>query len=110
MSDESVKDSVDAALREHGISLLIDAVATRSAKQAVNETFFLLGVDLADPGHVRSTRDVLTRMRDKFHSEERRKESWGKGIVHAVTTAAAGVVLAVGTYIVSGYWPAPWRQ
>lgn len=103
MSETALRTDAAEALKEHGIALLIDAVAARSAKQAVHETFFLLGVDLKDPEHVRSTRDVITRMRDDFDKEQRRKEAWGKGFVFGVATLVAGIALTAVTSIASGH-------
>lgn len=99
MSETALRIDADEALKGHGLALLIDAVASRSAKQAIHETFFLFGVDLKDPEHVRSTRDVITRMRDDFDKEQRRKEAWGKGFVFGVATLVAGVALTVVTSV-----------
>lgn len=110
MSDHQIEGAAELAVRENGLSMLIDAVAARSARRAVNETFFLLGVDLNDPDHIRSTRDVITHLRDQFEAGQRRKETWSKGLVHGAVTLTVGLIIAVGTFFMNGHWSLPGRQ
>jgi len=74
-----------------------EQAATAASKRAVKDTFYLLGVDLEDPAHVRSTRDTFLHMIDRFEARKMRRETFRKGIVSGlITIVVTGLLGALG--------------
>ena len=101
--DPLIRGNIDDAVKEQGVSLLIQAVAERSANAAVKNTFFLLGVDIADPKEVETLRDSFKNMREDTKRKAHRKEIWASGIVHGAITVATAAIIAVLGGFLSGF-------
>jgi hypothetical protein len=97
-------------LSEHALLLLADAAAQKAAKdaakEAVHETFLVLGIDLKDEGHVRATRETMTSMRDRWHMKKERGQDMRRGAIHIATYFVISVVTAaVTTLFAHAHWP-----
>jgi hypothetical protein len=88
-------------MSEQALLLLADSAAQKAAKQAVNDTFLVLGIDLSDDGHVRATRDSMAAMRDRWHARRDRKQDIRRSIIHCIVTIAVTCTTTILTALVT---------
>ena len=114
MADEASLSSIQAiseVARDHAptIMFLMEAVASKAAKEAADQslrdTWYLMGIDLKDPEHIRSTRDAFQHMIDSARLRRQRAETFHRGIVTGFfTLLLGGIVSAVG-YLFHFHFP-----
>lgn len=95
----------DDALITSGVptnTIIMRALARDAARSAVRDTFFILGVDLTQPGEVDLMRRYYQSSRDKMMRSEKRRETWSKGMVHGFISILVVTIGAALTYFSRG--------
>jgi hypothetical protein len=94
------------AFNDENVHIALNALAERAgelgARKAVHDSFFLLGVDLADKESVDEFRGSMSHMKRLMVASKERQSEFRKSAIGASFSLVAGVIAAVVTTLFLG--------